>query len=133
MHGCSSLLTKGVTHWQRVIIHSKPHVPLQAELKKISGVQIEMHAHWKNARVLKWCNQQGIHVSAYGPLSSPATMASMEKDVPNLMEVASLHPLHCSRLLCVMVCPQCHLAFESSYALHHWLLCLAFVPIVNTA
>ena len=46
-----------------------------------------MHAHWKNDRLMKWCNQQGIHVSAYGPLSSPATMASMEKDVPNEMEV----------------------------------------------
>lgn len=50
-----------------------------------------MHAHWKNDRLLKWCNQQGIHVSAYGPLSSPATMASMEKDVPNEMEVCVLN------------------------------------------
>lgn len=50
-------------------------------------VQVEMHAHWRNDRVLKWCNQQGIHVSAYAPLSSPSTMANMEKDVPNLMQV----------------------------------------------
>ncbi|KAL3133790.1 hypothetical protein ABBQ32_008269 [Trebouxia sp. C0010 RCD-2024] len=48
--------------------------------------QVEMHAHWRNDRLLKWCDQQGIHVSAYAPLSSPVTMASMEKDVPNLME-----------------------------------------------
>lgn len=47
-----------------------------------------MHAHWRNDRLLKWCDQQGIHVSAYAPLSSPVTMASMEKDVPNLMEVS---------------------------------------------
>ena len=52
-------------------------------------VQVEMHAHWRNDRVLKWCDQQGIHVSAYAPLSSPVSMANMEKDVPNLMEV---HP-----------------------------------------
>lgn len=50
-------------------------------------LQVEMHAHWRNDRLLKWCNQQGIHVSAYGPLSSPATVANMEKDVPNEMEV----------------------------------------------
>ncbi|DBA75126.1 TPA: hypothetical protein ACH3X1_010448 [Trebouxia sp. C0004] len=48
--------------------------------------QVEMHAHWRNDRLLKWCNQQGIHVSAYGPLSSPQTMQAMGKDVPNLME-----------------------------------------------
>lgn len=52
-----------------------------------------MHAHWRNDRVLKWCNQQGIHVSAYGPLSSPVTVASMEKDVPNEMEVCERQPL----------------------------------------
>lgn len=51
-------------------------------------VQVEMHAHWRNDRLLKWCNQQGIHVSAYGPLSSPQTMEGMGKDVPNLMEVS---------------------------------------------
>ncbi len=38
--------------------------------------------------MLKWCNQQGIHVSAYAPLSSPQTMEGMGKDVPNLMEVS---------------------------------------------
>lgn len=48
--------------------------------------QVEMHAHWRNDRLLKWCNQQGIHVSAYAPLSSPQTMEMMGKDVPNLME-----------------------------------------------
>lgn len=53
-----------------------------------------MHAHWRNDRVLKWCNQQGIHVSAYGPLSSPVTVASMEKDVPNEMEVC-MDDTHC--------------------------------------
>lgn len=47
-----------------------------------------MHAHWRNDRLLKWCNQQGIHVSAYAPLSSPQTMEGMGKDVPNLMEVS---------------------------------------------
>jgi len=51
-------------------------------------VQVEMHAHWRNDRLLKWCNQQGIHVSAYAPLSSPQTMEGMGKDVPNLMEVS---------------------------------------------
>lgn len=52
------------------------------------SLQVEMHAHWRNDRLMKWCNQQGIHVSAYGPLSSPQTMQGMGKDVPNLMEVS---------------------------------------------
>ena len=53
--------------------------------------QVEMHAHWNNDRLLKSCNQQALHVSAYAPLSSPQTMEGMgklDKEVPNEMQVA---------------------------------------------
>lgn len=46
-----------------------------------------MHAYWRNDRVFEWCKQQGIHVTAYGPLSSPGMAASMDKDHLNLLEV----------------------------------------------
>ena len=47
-----------------------------------------MHPYWRNDRVFKWCNQQGIHVTAYGPLSSPQMADSMDKDHLNLIEVS---------------------------------------------
>ena len=51
------------------------------------AVQVEMHAFWRNDRVMKWCNQQGIHVTAYAPISSPHMAASMEKGHLNLLQV----------------------------------------------
>lgn len=55
-----------------------------------------MHAFWRNDRVFKWCNQQGIHVTAYGPLSSPHMAATMDKKHLNLLQV-------CWFLLCVVL------------------------------
>ena len=49
-------------------------------------VQVEMHARWRNDRVLKWCSQQGIHVTAYAPMSSPQMADSMDKGHLQLLE-----------------------------------------------
>ena len=46
--------------------------------------------------MFKWCNQQGIHVTAYGPLSSPHMAATMDKKHLNLLQV-------CWFLLCVVL------------------------------
>ena len=48
-------------------------------------LQVEVHCHFKNDRVVQWCEQAGIHVTAYAPLSSPQSMAN--SDVPNLLLV----------------------------------------------
>ena len=50
-------------------------------------VQVEVHCHWRNDRTIDWCKQEGIHVTAYAPLSSPQTMKKEGKDVPNLLKV----------------------------------------------
>lgn len=50
-------------------------------------LQVEVHPHFRNERLLKWCKEEGIHVTAYAPLSSPQTMASQKKSVPNLLKV----------------------------------------------
>lgn len=49
-----------------------------------------MHPHFRNERLRQWCTEQNIHVTAYGPLSSPGTMLSMGKSLPNLMRVSML-------------------------------------------
>ena len=53
-------------------------------------VQVEVHPHFRNERLRQWCMEQNIHVTAYGPLSSPGTMLSMGKSLPNLMRVSML-------------------------------------------
>ncbi|KAK9866614.1 hypothetical protein WJX84_005810 [Apatococcus fuscideae] len=37
--------------------------------------QVEVHPHWRNDRLLNFCKDKGIHVTAYGPLTSPGNMA----------------------------------------------------------
>lgn len=74
-------------------------VPALAELYDNIGMtarpgallQVEVHCHWRNDRTIDWCKQEGIHVTAYAPLSSPQTMRKEGKDVPNLLKV--LFPL----------------------------------------
>lgn len=48
---------------------------------------MEVHCHWRNDRTIDWCKQEGVHVTAYAPLSSPQTMRKEGKDVPNLLKV----------------------------------------------
>ncbi|DBA71946.1 hypothetical protein WJX79_005585 [Trebouxia sp. C0005] len=52
--------------------------------------QVEVHCHFRNERVIAWCKKEGIHVTAYAPLSSPQTMSSMKKTVPNLLQDAEV-------------------------------------------
>lgn len=51
-------------------------------------VQVEVHINFRNERTIDWCTKEGIHVTAYAPLSSPQTMSSQKKSVPNLLEVS---------------------------------------------
>lgn len=59
--------------------------------------QVEVHCHWRNDRTIEWCKNEGIHVTAYAPLSSPQTMSLEKKDVPNLLkdkQVAAIAAKH---------------------------------------
>lgn len=51
-------------------------------------LQVEVHVNFRNERTIDWCKKEGIHVTAYAPLSSPQTMSSQKKSVPNLLEVS---------------------------------------------
>ena len=59
----------------------------QATATKIHDAQVEVHCHFRNQPVIDWCKQEGIHVTAYAPLSSPSTVSKMGKDLPNLLKV----------------------------------------------
>ncbi len=50
------------------------------------NVQVEVHPHWRNQRLLDFCKDKGIHVTAYGPLTSPGNMAGK---FPILLKVRS--------------------------------------------
>lgn len=56
-----------------------------------------MHARWRNDRVLEWCSNQGIHVTAYAPMSSPQMADSMDKGHLHLLEASLL----CTSLVCL--------------------------------
>lgn len=48
---------------------------------------MEVHAHYRNEHVRDWAKQNGVHVTAYSPLSSPALVKDMGMDFPELLKV----------------------------------------------
>ena len=50
-------------------------------------MQVEVHPHWRNQRSIEYGRGKGMHTVAYAPLSSPTTMATMKRHVPNLLKV----------------------------------------------
>ena len=50
-------------------------------------LQVEVHPYFRNDGLLKYCASKNIHVTAYAPVSSPASMQSQGLDVPNLLAV----------------------------------------------
>lgn len=50
-------------------------------------MQVEVHAHYRNEHVRDWAKKNGVHVTAYSPLSSPALVKDMGMDFPELMQV----------------------------------------------
>eukprot|EP00891_Asterochloris_glomerata_P001644 jgi/Astpho2/1644/e_gw1.00032.82.1_t len=69
---------------------SKTQAVLKVAKIKPDVNQVEVHPHFRNERLRQWCTEQNIHVTAYGPLSSPGTMLSMGKSLPNLMRVKGI-------------------------------------------
>lgn len=47
--------------------------------------QVEVHPHFRNDGLLKYCRDKGIYVTSYAPVSSPATMGNLGRKVPNLL------------------------------------------------
>ena len=64
---------------------------VQLDNKRSLCMQVEVHCHFRNERVIDWCKKESIHVTAYAPLSSPQTMSSQNKTVPNLLKVWGSH------------------------------------------
>lgn len=64
-------------------------------------LQVEVHVNFRNERTIDWCKKEGIHVTAYAPLSSPQTMSAQKKSVPNLLEVSHVCTSRCDLLLLV--------------------------------
>lgn len=71
------------------------------------ALQVEVHPYFRNDRLYRYCQDHNIHVTAYAPVSSPATMKNQGYDVPNLLNVCTTESIlgscACSAKGCVCV------------------------------
>ena len=51
----------------------------------VSVCQVEIHPYWRQERLLTFCEENGVHVTAYSPLGSPDSAAMFGRDAPALM------------------------------------------------
>lgn len=51
-----------------------------------SLLQVEAHPYFRNERLLQFCAQQGVHVTAYSPLGSPDSAGMFKRQAPALLQ-----------------------------------------------
>ena len=56
--------------------------------------QVEVHPLWRNGKLIDFCNEKGIHVSAYCPMGTPWTSA----------KAVIRRALPCSKVKCCSFC-----------------------------
>lgn len=52
--------------------------------------QVEGHPYFRNDAVLGWCQDQGIHVTAYSPLGTPHTAAFFKRQAPEVLKASDV-------------------------------------------
>lgn len=52
----------------------------------MSVCQVEIHPYWRQERLVSFCRQNNVHVTAYSPLGSPDSAAMFNRHTPVLMQ-----------------------------------------------
>ena len=49
-----------------------------------------MHPYHRNERIIEWCKEKNIHVTAYSPLGSPDSASMFRRTTPVLLQDQSV-------------------------------------------
>ena len=86
------LVAEGLVHSIGVSNFSAKKVDSILTYAKVppSVLQVEVHPYWRQDGLLKYCQDKGIHMTAYSPLGSPDSSAMFQRTGPKLMDDPTL-------------------------------------------
>ena len=95
-----ALVDKGLTRAIGVSNFSKKKLSdiMSYARHPVSVCQVEIHPYWRQERLVRFCRDNNIHVTAYSPLGSPDSAAMFNRIAPVLMKdpvVVDIAEKHC--------------------------------------
>lgn len=64
---------------------------MQSAIIRPSVVQVEIHPYWRQQKLLSFCEQNALHVTAYSALGSPDSESIIQRPSKKLLEDETVH------------------------------------------